>query len=291
METILQLIAQSFLGTGIDKKIPFLVTLYKRVYAFVASEGEVTVPIPLGLRLMVSTKDSGLGMYLRTQNEFEPLQTSRFLKQVKKGDVVMDIGANIGYYTILASKKVGPSGKVYAFEPYSKNLTLLKKNIALNTCTNVVVVAEAVSDTSAKKPFEVDRANPGESRLAAHKSKKSDMLVTTITLDSFLKREKIKKADVIKMDIEGAEIQAILGAKNLLKNSKKITLFIECNVRALARFDKTPLGLTSLLEGFGLEITGILNEFRKKSMAYTPALLTKQLKEVSYVGLIAQKKI
>lgn len=78
----------------------------------------------------------------------EPLATHMFTEHIQPGNTVIDIGANIGYYTILAAQIVGETGKVYAFEPEPKNLTLLKKNVEHNNLTNVVLANKAVSNAN-----------------------------------------------------------------------------------------------------------------------------------------------
>ena len=132
MKTILEKVAKQFMGRGIDKKFPFLVWIYKKIYTRFSPAGEIETNIPLNSKLLVSSKDSGMGLMLRTKGVFEPLQTKIFIKSIKKGNTVFDIGANNGYYTVLASKLVGKNGKVYAFEPDPQSLKLLYKNLKLN---------------------------------------------------------------------------------------------------------------------------------------------------------------
>lgn len=286
IEKTLALIAKLFLGKGIDKKFPILVDLYKKVFQMVGKNAEVSVDIPLGQRLLVSTKDSGLGMFLRTKGEYEPLQTNLFIQTVKPGDIVFDIGANVGYYTLLASKLAGTKGKVYAFEPDPRTAALLNKNIKLNKCTNVTVVQSALSTQKGITTLVLDEANPGESSLANGKGKK--ITIQGTTLYDFIQQNKIKNIDVIKIDVEGAELEVLKGAQNSLTKNRGV-MFIECNKKALQQFSESPKTLLNLLSTFGYQITKIVNEFNKKTYAFSSKRLETLLSKTSYVGIIAKK--
>lgn len=284
----MKLLAKLFLGRGVDKKFPVLVDLFKKVYFLVATAEPIQVNIPLGMRIWVSGKDAGLGLFLRMQGRFEPIQTGMFLKTVKKGDVVIDIGANIGYYSVLASKLVGKSGKVFAFEPDPQSIKLLERNIRLNNCQNVEVVASAVDSISGMATIIQDFANPGESRLAPAKGK-GGRSVKVITLDTFLKQAGVQRVNVIKIDVEGIEAQVLSGAEEILKREKNVQLFIECNPKTLMGFGSTAKTLVSQIKSLGFELKTIINEFESKKYEFTADKLNENLKRVSFVSLYAQK--
>jgi FkbM family methyltransferase len=287
-DTLFALPAKLFLGKGIDRKFPFLVDLYKKASLLMTEEGEVKVPIPLRAKLLVSTKDTGVGLFLRTKGEFEPVQTKLFIESLKKGDVVFDIGANIGYYTILASKQVGPKGQVYAFEPDPNSLELLKKNIKLNECANVQVVEAALGRKEGDGFLIQDLSNPGESSLAKDGRSKG-LKVTMTTLDAFTKARKIKKVDLIKIDVEGAELDILGGAKDFLKRIQDVELFIECNPKALKRFSKGPSSLTRALQKLGFGLLRIINEAEKAEYGYSSKNLKENLERASFVAINAKK--
>ena len=288
LNKILALQAKIFLGKGIDKKFPFLVSLYKKVCFLVAKNGEGLVDIPLNSKLLVSEKDTGLGLFLRTKGEFEPIQTKLFLELIKPGNTFLDLGANIGYYSVLTSKVVGQNGKVFAFEPDPQNLNFLKKNVALNQANNVQIVEAAVGKTIRKQELRQDLSNPGESTLAQTKNG-SKVKVKVTTLDKFLNQAQIKKTDVVKIDIEGAEIDALKGGQKFLQKAKNIKLFIECNQEALKQFNYRPTDLIKKLKEYGFEIKTIINEFEKKTYPFSLTELENNLKRVSFVSLYAEK--
>ena len=155
-----------------------------------------------------------------------------FKDNVKNGDNVVDLGANIGYFTLILAKLVGPTGKVFAFEPDPRNLTLLKKNIEYNNYKNVIIVPKAVSNVNDKCTLYVGQKTFGQNRI--YKPEKTDtqkFIPTdseTIRLDDFFKANNLlDKISFIKMDIEGSEFLALSGMKEILKLNKNIKIFTE----------------------------------------------------------------
>lgn len=118
------------------------------------------------------------------------------------GELVLDIGANIGYYTLLMSKMVGESGKVYAFEPEPKNFEILQKNIKLNNANNVVIEKLALSDKVGRS-FIALSEDSGQHRISD-----SGLEIQTTTIDEYFGNKKI---DFIKMDAEGSEGKILRG--------------------------------------------------------------------------------
>jgi len=137
---------------------------------------------------------------------------------LKKDDVVVDAGAHIGVFTIIASKLVGDEGKVIAFEPDTENYKKLLKNIKLNKLKNVITSKKGLWSKKTKLKFSDEHTNA--SSIFFDKTVTKNIIeIPVVSLDEELKKLKIKKLDFIKMDIEGAEIEAIKGSKNILKTS------------------------------------------------------------------------
>jgi len=167
----------------------------------------------------------------------ERKQTEHFKKLIKPGDIVIDVGAHIGYYTLIAAARVGKSGHVYAFEPTSNTFKILQKNIQMNNFTNVSLYNLAISDKEGYVELYLsDTINTGATSITVSEffSGKIEK-AKCITIDSFLKKENIKKVDLIKIDVEGAEPKVLRGMKELLsKQSPKI--LIEINEERLKSF-------------------------------------------------------
>src|SRR3989344_6832323 len=116
----------------------------------------VTKPVFLtvfGKKLFIHLKNDPLSTSLYYYGEYEPFETNLFQQLIKTGDCVLDIGAHIGYYTLLASGLVGKKGKVFSFEPDPNNLVLLRKNVMVNELSNVVIVNKAVSNVNKRINF------------------------------------------------------------------------------------------------------------------------------------------
>ncbi|MCS7025771.1 MAG: FkbM family methyltransferase [Bryobacteraceae bacterium] len=146
-----------------------------------------------------------LGIYERAK--LEQMQAS-----VPPGGVVYDVGAQSGYHTLLASRLVGRSGRVYAFEPLPRNYEMLVKHLSLNEIFNVEPVRAAVSDTDGELCFD-----PGPGFMAGRLSEQGTLRVRSVTLDHFLSsQDRIRPPDVIKIDVEGAELRVLRGARQML---------------------------------------------------------------------------
>ena len=142
---------------------------------------------------------------------YESQLTHLFERYVKKGDVVYDIGAHVGYFTLLSSILVGDTGKVYAFEPARKVFKLLKKHIKINRCKNVYIFNKAISDKNGIEFFDI-----GDGSWTGKISSKGEYEVEIVKLDDFVLRNNIFPPNVIKIDVEGEELNVLKGAKNLL---------------------------------------------------------------------------
>ena len=136
-----------------------------------------------------------------------------FEKTVSKSSVAYDIGAHVGFYTLLASELVGGGGKVIAFEPNPRNLKYLKKHLEINHCDNVMVIEAAVSDKSGISHF-----NEGGGSSMGTLSEDGYLTVNTINIDELVGNGKIPAPDYIKIDVEGAELLVLKGAKSTLIN-------------------------------------------------------------------------
>jgi len=287
-DRIITIPAKLFLGKGLDKKFPFLVNLYQKIYMLASREEFKEVAIPLGLKLLVSTKDAGVGFYLLNRGVFESMQTDLFVRNVKEGNVIFDIGANIGYYSVLASKLVGKTGKVYAFEPDPRNIDLLKKNLALNHCHNVTVIPKAISEKDGQSNFYVSKLSQGDNSLARDRNTR-EIKIKSTSLTQFAKENAIPKADVIKIDIEGAETLALKGGQDFFTKTKRGIIFAECNPKSMEKFGFQPSDLVSWLKHSGFDCKFIINEFGNSVEPFSAKTLEKTLSKVSFTVIYAEK--
>jgi len=180
---------------------------------------ETVVPI-LGGRLKGKKWIVGSGVVEYALGSFEYETIKLFEKVVQNGSVVYDIGAHVGFYTLLASELVDENGKVIAFEPVSRNLWHLKKHLEMNNCANVIVIEAAVSDKGGVSSF-----NEGSDSSTGHLSKDGNLKVATVSIDELVTTGKIPPPNYMKIDVEGAEFLVLKGAKlTLTRYSPKIFL-------------------------------------------------------------------
>ncbi|EHP68895.1 methyltransferase, FkbM family [Metallosphaera yellowstonensis MK1] len=146
------------------------------------------------------------------ENIYSPL-----LSHIKEGDVVIDAGANIGLFSILASFKVKDKGKVIVIEPEPNNLKILKQNVELNKLNNIIVIPKALYDKPGKMV-----SIKGEG-VGAYVSEDGEGLVETTTIDKIAEETSLKPR-ILKMDIEGSEVKALTGGINTLKHLELIEI-------------------------------------------------------------------
>ena len=145
---------------------------------------------------------------------FEEKQTAVLKEYTPPGGVFVDIGANVGYFAVLASRWVSDSGQVFAFEPAPATFKDLLSNLALNDCKNVRVFSDACSDQSGSAIMIIGK-DSGWSRLSAGGG--GDIEVTTIKLDEFIEQNNLERMDVLKIDTEGADYKVLLGARRSIE--------------------------------------------------------------------------
>lgn len=168
----------------------------------------------------------------------EPIVQKIF--QPKPGDVVIDVGAHIGLYTLRAARDVGATGKVIAVEPDPQSFLILKDNIAINHLTNVIAVNAALSDTAGQKTFYA-ATDPSLSgfELQAEARTREVKTVRTLTLDELLQNCGISHADWLKIDVEGAELKVLQGGKSFLEKTSNLRVIIESsNSQAISYLKK-----------------------------------------------------
>ena len=154
---------------------------------------------------------------------YEASRIRAFANMVAQGAVVYDVGANVGIYSLLASLRAGPSGRVYAFEPLERNLRYLRRHISLNNVQNCTVLAEAVCNEEGTRSFS---AAPFESSMA-RLSRDGELRVPSTTLDGCVYgTRRLRPPNIIKIDVEGAELEVLEGSHRTLAEFRP-AIFLE----------------------------------------------------------------
>jgi FkbM family methyltransferase len=176
-----------------------------------------------------------------------------YLKMIlSPGNTFVDVGANIGIYTLAASKIVGETGRVLAFEPSVQSSPLLAKNIALNGLTNVHTFPVALSQKKGRAWLHRG-PNPTLNSFGKDPSWKGDgEEVVTEILDQVLRKTHIDRVDVIKMDVQGAEELVLRGASNTVTSAHPVVIF-EVWPEGAMLLGLSPYGPWELLESIGYQ--------------------------------------
>jgi FkbM family methyltransferase len=176
---------------------------------------------------------------------YESWETQVIEKLVKMGWICVDVGANVGYHTLLLSSLVGDSGAVYAFEPSDGTFAKLNKNVQLNNANNVHLHKIALSNRAGCASLITPAGNAGGAHLANESSSVTGKIEVS-TLDHFVDSKHIEHVDFIKVDIEGCECRFLGGAASTIKRFRP-TMLIEINPRSLASFGNTAADIRSFL--------------------------------------------
>lgn len=158
--------------------------------------------------------------------EHEGLETKVVKKLVTKGENVLVLGANIGYWTCLLAELVGESGKVFAFEPSPTTFEYLKKNVETNGYQNVILEQKAVADKSYHAKLYLSEGGSMDNRIYDSRMNRKTVDVDVVKIDDYFKNSELK-FDFIKMNIQGADFAAIEGMEFLLKKSPNAKLIVE----------------------------------------------------------------
>ncbi len=200
--------------------------------------------------------------------EYEPEAAAYFRSRVVPGAVCLSVGANLGMYPLQMVHWSGPSGKVFAFEPNPNTAHALRRNLELNQASRQVeVVEQAVAAASGTTQFaavgldgmsRIGTPNPLIADMVRHES--IDLIdVPVTTLDDFCRTRKIKPS-VLMMDIEGFEIAAIKGAKELLTSGTDVVAVIELHPNAWESTGYSVNDLRMLIEEYGLKAVPLTNQ-------------------------------
>jgi FkbM family methyltransferase len=178
-----------------------------------------------GYRISVSPAQR-LGYLLGTD---EPHLQKAIRDYVAAGDTVYDIGANIGYVSLSLARRVGPGGKVIAFEPVQQNIDAFRQNIAINRLTNIRLFEFAVSDRTGDAVIRMAE-NPSTASMVWHQNNSSatEFRIRTVSIDELVEAGELGYPRFVKVDVEGAEDSVILGMRRTLAAARPV-LFVECS--------------------------------------------------------------
>lgn len=210
----------------------------------------------------VNLHDTIVSFEIMVFKAWQPLETSLYERLIRPGDRVVDVGANIGYFTVLFAELVGAEGRVLAIEPEPNNIRLLRKNVAARGCSDVVTIAETAvgAEPGSALLYTASSGNLGDNRMY-YTPERQGLLpvkerpsqpVPIARVDDLV--EGWSGADFIKMDIQGFEGQALRGMTGLLEASPEVLLFTEFFPFGMRAAGTDPLGFLRDLRALGFEI-------------------------------------
>jgi FkbM family methyltransferase len=196
---------------------------------------------------------SHLGDYLIREGHYEPDMEATLRRFLSPGDTFADVGANEGYFSVLAGRMVGPGGRVVAVEPQARLRSVLEENIRLNDLRNVTLSDAAVSDAEgAAEFFLTPDMNTGASGLARHtRYALPTQSVRTATLSQVLADAGANRVDLLKMDIEGFEYEAVFGSRDLFRAGAVRAFALEFHPAAIRARGHDPEELVTFLRACG----------------------------------------
>ena len=227
-------------------------------------ETETEVTIAGGSRMRVRTDDM-IGRVIAISGEWEPNVTAAFTRALAPGDVCLDIGAHIGYYTLLASRLVGSRGHVYAFEPSPENYRRLRANVDLNGLRNVTTAQLAVGDEERRAVLYVGAPyNTGLTTLDPVLAAKSttplrETIVDVGPVTSVMRPEDLARVRVIKIDVEWHEIEVLRSLAPIFELADGLAVLVEFTPRRAA--PDAPSQFAALCEMHGFALYGVRNGY------------------------------
>ena len=198
----------------------FKLVLLKRITSRMLRGKLVKALLPDDVKLLLrfGTNDTGILKEIYVENIYEKHH------HPKSGDIVFDVGSHIGIFTLKASKLVGSTGFVYAFEPEPENFMLLKRNVGLNKASNIKIFSKAVSSRNGMLQLFIDPSNTGGSSVQYGTGRTSGIRVSSVTLDHIIQKHNIQEVNLLKLDVEGHELEILRGATHFLNICKQIAM-------------------------------------------------------------------
>jgi len=275
---ILKVISNFLRNTKLHRIIPFRREIYDFLFRKFWSGGDVLEIQGSKMYINVKEKDPNMRKTFQAYASgliHEEATTNLFKKAVRERDIIVDLGANIGYFSLLAAKLTGKEGKVYSFEPEPKNYNYLLKNIKLNNYDNILATQKAVSDKNGRTKLYICEHDTGHHTINQYEGiknykpntddKENFIEIDTVTLDDFLK-DKEKAVDVIKIDIEGAEMLALSGMKEIIRQNQNIKMFIEFFPLLIKKMGDSPEEfIGKLLKDYGFSIFIIGKDYNARN--------------------------
>jgi len=237
-------------------------------------------------KLMLLNGEGYIDTQIINRGVFEARSTELCCQLIKPGDVVIDIGANIGYYTIIFSDLVGSKGHVFAFEPTKHYGTVLSENLALNSTENVTILDYGLSNVETSTEIDIGPSSATMHSPEGYDDVISNEKIVLKTFTNFVKTNSISRVDFIKIDVDGHEPYFFEGAWDALATHDPIILFevshlhyLEAGVTAWDFYEKLVSKGYNIFHENGLKKINSRNEFLRSCADFSSScnvIITKR---------------
>jgi len=250
---------QSSAAANSKATLASLAGVFARIRPPVISGGAgILVTEVAGMIVGVPGNEWRMAAYHAYRGVMEPGLTKYFCTLIKPGTVVVDVGANVGIYTLLAAKLLEGTGKIYSFEPTPRIYEILRDNVQVNSFLELGMVhlhQLAVTDRSGKARLSIFNNDSGHNTIFSNGKADDEIEVATTSLDEILATE--ERVDIVKIDAEGAEPLILRGMQQLIKRNPKIRILLEFAPVHLIRAGSSPLEFLAEFASFGFDIRRI----------------------------------
>jgi len=238
------------------------------------------------LRIAVHERAETISNMLRHHFTWQRSLTVFIDRWLEPGEVFVDVGANLGYFTLVGANAVGRAGRVHSFEPEPRNMALLRRNLALNRFDQVVCHQVAVGAAPGSAALSLSEANLGAHHLAGPREGHEGIRVRLVTLDEALAGEP-RPVKLIKIDIQGGELDALDGAEALLaRQARRPAVIMELNPTTLEQADPGLERLQAFVLRHGYRIHGFIANERA---GVRPPPLSMDTLLALYCDLLAER--
>jgi FkbM family methyltransferase len=244
-----------------------------------------------GLAIYLDPQDEVITQSILVYGEWEIGESAEMRRLIRPGDTVVDVGANVGWYTLLASKRIGDSGRVIAFEPAPESRALLQRSIAANHLDNVTIEPKALSDKRGTLRLHIHKWNRGGNSVLDGPDREQTVEVEALPLDEYL-ANRDGEIGLIKIDVEGAEGLVLAGMKNILRRRRVRTLVVEFNPATCRRTGMDPEDVLRrvLAAGYGVRTLDVWSgQSNRLSESELIALAERMERDGSWTDLVFER--
>jgi len=239
--------------------------------------------------MYLDTRDNSLTPHLLLDGHWEMWITKVLLRELRNGMNVVEIGSNVGYYSLIISSEIGDIGRLFAFEANPDTYQILRDNIEINGFSNrVTLEKKAVTDNVEKIAFQTLTKNPSGSRIVEYSKlnqyteEQKIIKVDSTSLDQYFNNKDIQ-IGLIKMDAEGSEPRIFEGMKNLIINNANITIICEFNLPLISAASVDPQKFLEKIQSYGFILKYIDGDSNPKEVSI------KKLLQLGVVDLYLKK--